>query len=151
MSEPDDTILEEVARHKDIIQLIPYDPKVNFPNTVTPGTVLNFEIFNNNYNYKEYSLYNDQLVSTAIFFDQQNVPLIELINNFIENIKIRNLELRFARPLPHFNYSRIFYRPVRINDCPARLICGYDYQYQNWKMTLDTIIPTKTWRDDPLL
>jgi hypothetical protein len=151
MSQPEETILQAIMRHKDIVQLVPYDPKVNLPGTVTPGTVLIFELFNNNYNYKEYSLYNDQLVSTAIFFDQQNIPLIELIDNFIENIKIRSLELKFARPLPHINYPHLFYRPVLINECPARLICGYDMQYQNSRMTLDTIMPSKTWRNDPLL
>ena len=59
MSQPEEVILRKIMRHKDIIQLVPYDPKVNLPGTVTPGTVLNFEVFNNNYNYKEYKLYNE--------------------------------------------------------------------------------------------
>ncbi len=37
-----EAILEEIDKHRDIIIPIPFDPKIPFPNTVTPGTVLTF-------------------------------------------------------------------------------------------------------------
>jgi hypothetical protein len=35
-------IIEELGKHKDIISLIPFDPTILLPNTVVPGTVINF-------------------------------------------------------------------------------------------------------------
>jgi hypothetical protein len=148
MKEIEEAILKEVDRLKDIIKLVPYDLKVNFPNMVTPGTILNF--YDDDHIILR-KVYDKQLASVAIFFNQLDIPLIELIDNFLDEVKKRELDLKYAKPLPHLDYSFVFYRPVLINHCPARLICSYDLCNQGWRLSLDTIIPGRTWRDDPLL
>jgi hypothetical protein len=133
----------------ELIKLVDFDPQIPLLDTVIPGTVINFEIIDSFSAVNlEHKLYAKQLISSAIFWDQINPPVRELIDGFIDEISKKDLDLSYARPLPHINCSTIFYRPVKINNYPARLICSYSLMNQAWYMTLDTIIPSKTWREN---
>jgi hypothetical protein len=141
----DNYILEEVEKCKDIIQLVDFDPKVNLPGTVTPGTVLNFYDDNTLF----HAAYNKQLISAALYFDEKDVPIRKLVDLFFDETKKRELSLDKAKPLPHISWSHMFYRPVIIKtNIPARLICTWQYMYAANAITLDTIISNKTWREE---
>lgn len=149
MNDMEENILKVIERNKDIISLIPYDPKVNLPDTITPNTVLKF--FENE-ECIQWDSYNKHLLNAGLYYDHNDPPIKELIESFLNEVKSREYELFKAKPLPHIPSSFIFYRPVKIfyngYTFPARLISSWSHSHQAFYITLDTVIPIKTWREE---
>ncbi len=140
-------IEQTIEDHKELIQLVPYDPKVNFPDTVTRDSV--FKFYEND-QYIEWDQYDKHIGIVCLFDDDnKNIPIVKLVENFLFEAKIRNLDLSKAKPLPHLNWSHVFYSPVLIKKIiPVRLIISYSIRDQANLMSLDTIISTKSWREE---
>lgn len=127
------------------IELVAYNREVNLPGTVYPGTILKRHEFGENIIWDQY---DNQLAVGALYYNQDEIPLKELTEQFEEDFIRKGLDFTRAKPLPHVFAPFIFYRPIQYKKHPCRLICSWNFMHNAWHISMDTIIPSKTWREE---
>ncbi len=136
--------IEKAIQDCPLIKILSYDPKSNFPETISPGTIIKVI---DNPEYIEWSQYDNYISAYALWYDQFDVPIKDLVEKFLYSCK--DIDLNKIRFLPHINWSGVIYYPVLIKDkIPARLICTYRVDSAAYQMSLDAIVASKTWREE---